>query len=256
MPYEVACRDVGTLYLIRHGQASYGELDYDRLSPRGIEQAVAVGQWAADIGLDALYTGPLRRQRQTAQYAREAADGRLPAPQELAELAEYPAYEMLQHLVPRLVAEDPAFEQLTTAPTPRLLDQAFNTILNKWSRDEWTVDGVERVAAFVDRVRSALDRVLRASASRVVDPSGSASGPKRSGARLACVTSAGPIGVAVGLVFGIPAERMVRTSIVIRNASITELRFRSQNFDWQPDQLSLVTFNLTSHLPEELHTER
>jgi len=241
VPYEVACRDVGTLYLIRHGQASYGELDYDRLSPRGIEQAVAVGQWAARIGLDALYTGPLRRQRETAQYAGEAADGALPAPQELAELAEYPAYEMLQHLVPRLVAEDAAFEQLTTAPTPRLLDQAFNTILNKWSRDEWTVDGVERVAAFVDRVRSALDRVLRATSS---------------GARLACVTSAGPIGVAVGLVFGIPAERMVRTSIVIRNASITELRFRSQNFDWQPDQLSLVTFNLTSHLPEELHTER
>ena len=241
MPYEVACRDVGTLYLIRHGQASYGELDYDRLSPRGIEQAVAVGQWAADIGLDALYTGPLRRQRQTAQYAREAADGRLPAPQELAELAEYPAYEMLQHLVPRLVAEDPAFEQLTTAPTPRLLDQAFNTILNKWSRDEWTVDGVERVAAFVGRIRRALDRVLRAA---------------NSGAKLGCVTSAGPIGVAVGLVFGIPAERMVRTSIVIRNASITELRFRSQGFDWQPDQLSLVTFNLTAHLPEELHTDR
>ena len=77
-----------------------------------------------------------------------------------------------------------------------------------------------------------------------------------SGARLACVTSAGPIGVAVGLVFGIPAERMVRTSIVIRNASITELRFRSQGFDWQPDQLSLVTFNLTAHLPAELQTER
>jgi hypothetical protein len=49
---------------------------------------------------------------------------------------------------------------------------------------------------------------------------------------------------------------MVRTSIVVRNASITELRFRSQGFDWQPDQLSLVTFNLTAHLPEELHTER
>jgi broad specificity phosphatase PhoE len=61
---------------------------------------------------------------------------------------------------------------------------------------------------------------------------------------------------AVGLVFGIPAERMVRTGIVIRNASITEFRFRSQDFDWQPDQLSLVTFNLTSHLPAELQTER
>lgn len=234
---------MGTLYLIRHGQASYGEADYDRLSPRGIEQARAVGHWAAQAKLDALYAGPLRRQQQTAQYAAEAAAeaGGLPALQTLAELAEYPAFEMLQHLVPRLIAEDAKFAQLTSEPTPRLLDQAFQVILSKWSRDEWTVEGVERITTFVDRIRTGLDRVLRAA------------GP---GARLACVTSAGPIGVAVGLVFGIAAERMVRTSIVIRNASITELRFRSQDFDWQPDQLSLVTFNLTAHLPTELHTER
>jgi broad specificity phosphatase PhoE len=232
---------VGTLYLIRHGQASYGEPDYDRLSPRGVEQALAIGRWAARAELGALFSGPLRRQQQTAQVAREAAGDALPPMQTLPELAEYPAYEMLQHLVPRLVAEDPRFEQLTTAPTPRLLDNAFHTILTRWSRDEWTVDGVERVAAFVERIRTGLDRVLRAAGS---------------GARLACVTSAGPIGVAVGLVFGIPAERAVRTSIVVRNASITELRFRSQGFDWQPDQLSLVTFNLTAHLPDELQTER
>lgn len=235
---------MGTLYLIRHGQASYGELDYDRLSPRGVEQALAVGRWAQRLGLDALYAGPLRRQQQTAQHAAEAAEaagGALPAAQTLDELAEYPAYELLQHLVPRLVAEDPAFAELTTAPTPRLLDQALTTILRRWSRDEWTVDGVERVDAFVGRIRAGLDGVLRAAGS---------------GARLACVTSAGPIGVAVGLVFGIPAERMLRTGIVIRNASITEFRFRSQGFDWQPDQLSLVSFNLTAHLPEALQTER
>lgn len=232
---------MGTLYLIRHGQASYGEPDYDRLSTRGVEQALAIGRWAARANLGALYSGPLRRQQQTAQYAREAAGGALPAVQTLPELAEYPAFEMLQHMVPRLVAEDPRYEQLITAPTPRLLDDAFHTILSRWSRDEWTVDGVERVTAFVGRIRTGLDRVLRAAGR---------------GARLACVTSAGPIGVAVGLVFGIPAERAVRTSIVVRNASITELRFRSQGFDWQPDQLSLVAFNLTAHLPEELQTER
>jgi broad specificity phosphatase PhoE len=234
-------RRVGTLYLIRHGQASYGEPDYDRLSPRGVEQALAIGRWAAQQKLGALFAGPLRRQRQTAQYANEGAGGVLPPVRELTELAEYPAFEMLQHMVPRLVADEPRFAALTSAPTPRLLDDAFHEILMRWSRDEWTVDGLERVAAFVARIRSGLDRVLRAAGS---------------GARLACVTSAGPIGVAVGLVFGIPAERMVRTSIVVRNASITELRFRSQGFDWQPDQLSLVTFNLTAHLPEELHTER
>jgi len=231
---------VGTLFLIRHGQASYGEADYDRLSERGREQARAVGAWLARGQLDAVYTGPLRRQIETIAFAREVAPT-VPEPTTLPELAEYPAFEMLQHLVPRLIAEDPKFAQLTTAPTPRLLDQAFHTILNRWSRDEWWVEGVERVGDFVHRVRAGLDRVLRAAGS---------------GARLAAVTSAGPIGVAVGLVFGIAEERMVRTSIVIRNASITELRFRSQDFDWQPDQLSLVTFNLTGHLPDELHTER
>jgi len=231
---------VGTLFLIRHGQASYGEADYDRLSTRGRDQARALGAWLARGKLDAVYTGPLRRQLETVAFAREAATA-LPEPTTLPELAEYPAFEMLQHLVPRLIQEDAKFAQLTSAPTPRLLDQAFHTILNKWSRDEWWVEGVERVGDFVARVRAGLDRVLRAAGS---------------GARLAAVTSAGPIGVAVGLVFGIAAERMVRTSIVIRNASITELRFRSSDFDWQPDQLSLVTFNLTGHLPDELHTER
>lgn len=230
---------MGTLYLIRHGQASYGEADYDRLSPRGIEQAKAVGVWAARLGLDGLFAGPLRRQQQTAHYAREA--GALPAIENLPELAEYPAFEMLRHLTPRLIAEDPKFAQLTNAPTPRLLDEAFQAILSRWARDEWDAEGVERVTAFVDRIRTGLDRVLRAAGS---------------GARLACVTSAGPIGVAVGLVFATPPERMVRTSIVIRNASITEFRFRSQSFDWQPDQLSLVTFNHTAHLPDALLTER
>jgi broad specificity phosphatase PhoE len=235
---------VGTLYLIRHGQASYGEADYDRLSTLGQDQAHAVGRWLATTRIDAIYHGPLRRQVQTATYAVDAANAlgiALPIPTEVPELAEYPAFEMLQHLVPRLVAEDPKFQALTSSPTPRLLDQAFHTILDKWASDEWSVSGVERVSEFVGRVRTGLSRVLAAA---------------RSGARIACVTSAGPIGVAVGLTFGIPDARMVRTSIVIRNASITELKFRSREASWAPDQVSLVTFNLTSHLTEQQHTER
>jgi hypothetical protein len=43
---------------------------------------------------------------------------------------------------------------------------------------------------------------------------------------------------------------------VIRNASITELKFRTTDFDWKPDQLTLVSFNQTSHLPAELRTDR
>lgn len=235
---------MGTVFLIRHGQASYGEADYDRLSSRGQDQARALGKWMARANLDAIYTGPLKRQVQTAAFAREASDAlgiALPAPTVLAELAEYPAFEMLQHLVPRLVAEDPKFAALTSAPTPRLLDEAFHTILDRWANDHWYVEGVERVGDFVARVRTAMTRVVESAGS---------------GARVACVTSAGPIGVAMGLTFGIPDARMVRTSIVIRNASVTELRFRSRDAAWTPDQVSLVTFNVTSHLTDELTTER
>lgn len=235
---------MGTLFLIRHGQASYGEVDYDRLSPRGHDQARALGGWLATADLDAVYAGPLTRQQQTIAVAAEAAAAAgttLPPTATLPALAEYPAFEMLKHLMPRLVAEDPAFAALETQPTPRLLDLAFHAVLGRWSRDEWVVDEVERVGAFVGRVRSALDAVIRAAGS---------------GARIACVTSAGPIGVAVGLAFGIPDARMVRTSVVVRNASVSEFRFRSQDFDWQPDQLSLVTFNGTAHLPPALATER
>lgn len=232
---------MGTLYLIRHGQASYGETDYDRLSARGEEQARAIGRHLAHARLDALFAGPLRRQQQTATFAAEAAGIPLPTATTLDGLAEYPAFEMLKHFVPMLVAEDPRFAELETAPTPRLLDDAFKSVLGRWSRDDWSIDGLERAAGFVDRVRNAYDSIILAA---------------RSGARIGCITSAGPIGVAMGLVFGLPAERMIRTSIVVRNASITELAFRTSEFAWHPDKVSLVTFNTTGHLPADLLTDR
>ncbi len=230
---------MGTLLLIRHGQASYGEADYDRLSTRGQEQARALGTYLASTQLDQVFVGPLRRQQGTAQLAAEVA-GNLPPATTLPELAEYPAFDLLQHFMPKLVATDPKFAALTQTPTRELANEAFHTILGRWARDEWDVEGVERVTAFADRVRRGLDQIVR---------------DVRSGARIAVVTSAGPIGVAVGLTFGASEHHMIRTSTVIRNASITELRFRSRDFDWPPERVALISFNSIHHLPPELHTE-
>lgn len=232
---------MGTLVLIRHGQASYGEADYDRLSSRGEEQAKALGTFLAQQRIDHVFAGPLRRQQGTIQLAREAAPG-IPEPKTLVELAEYPAFDLLQHFMPKLIAEDPKFAQLTQTPTRELANDAFHTILGKWARDEWRSDTarVEDVTAFAHRVRRGLDQIIRETLS---------------GARIAVVTSAGPIGVAVGLTFGATPYHMVRTSTVIRNASITELKFRSREFDWHPERVSLLSFNSTHHLPPELHTE-
>ena len=38
---------MATIYLVRHGQASFGKENYDQLSPRGWEQGRILGRWLA-----------------------------------------------------------------------------------------------------------------------------------------------------------------------------------------------------------------
>lgn len=227
------------ILLVRHGQAAYGQVDYDRLSPRGVEQARAVGRHLASVRPDVLYVGPHRRHVETAAAAAEAAGGVLPAATPLPALAEYPGIELVKAFLPRLARENPRFGELAGKGAPELAGAAFHEILGRWSRDEWTAEGIERVGDFAARVRAGLDHIL---------------GELRSGATVAIVTSAGPIGVAVGLVFGASELHMVRTSVVVRNASITELVVRTRDFAWHPERVALVGFNSTAHLPAELHT--
>ena len=68
---------MATIYLFRHGQASFGADDYDKLSPLGERQATVLGQYLRDhdIALDAAYSGDLLRQRETAQLALAAQPG-------------------------------------------------------------------------------------------------------------------------------------------------------------------------------------
>lgn len=70
---------MSTLYLVRHGQASAGTHDYDRLSPLGRRQAELLGQWWARQGFvpDTASHGSMVRQRDTASLALGAADAPL-----------------------------------------------------------------------------------------------------------------------------------------------------------------------------------
>ena len=58
---------MGTLYLVRHGQASFGADDYDVLSPLGQRQSARLGEYFNSKGVrfDAALTGTLNRQVQT-----------------------------------------------------------------------------------------------------------------------------------------------------------------------------------------------
>ena len=58
---------MGTLYLVRHGQASFGAADYDQLSELGQRQAERLGAYWAERGqgFDAVLMGSLKRHAQT-----------------------------------------------------------------------------------------------------------------------------------------------------------------------------------------------
>ena len=60
-----------TIYLIRHGQASFGAVNYDQLSNKGEQQATLLGQYLAKVLKEPphVYAGTMQRHQQTAQLA-------------------------------------------------------------------------------------------------------------------------------------------------------------------------------------------
>ncbi|MDE2077727.1 MAG: histidine phosphatase family protein, partial [Burkholderiales bacterium] len=73
---------MGAIYLIRHGQASFGASNYDQLSELGHQQARVLGEALLPrlARVDAAVTGTLQRHQATASSCLEAMGLRL-APQ-------------------------------------------------------------------------------------------------------------------------------------------------------------------------------
>ncbi|HVV85156.1 MAG TPA: histidine phosphatase family protein [Kofleriaceae bacterium] len=240
---------MASLALVRHGQASFGASDYDRLSDRGGEQARALGvRWAATPPA-AIYSGPMRRQLDTARIAREAARaaGReLPDVIELPGLAEMPAFELLARCLPEVAREHVELRALvdgTAAGSARaaLFDLAFWKVLDGWSRGRFELGTIEPYDAFVERVEGALGWMTARH--------------RQGGELIAAVTSGGPIAIAVRAVLGLAGDPTFKLWRVVRNASVTELLWRTRD-GGRAGELSLLGFNHVDHLPAELHTYR
>ena len=100
------------LYLVRHGQASFGAENYDELSSSGGAQSRWLGEYCAQSGLtfDRVVTGTMRRHAQTADALLTAMGG---APMEVVQDADLNEYDFgalfsafgESGLAPGLVAE-------------------------------------------------------------------------------------------------------------------------------------------------------
>ncbi len=103
---------MGSIYLIRHGQASFGADDYDVLSPTGIRQAEILGDHLLNLGVrfDRVLSGGLRRQQHTARAALERLESSGLATPELEvdpAFNEFEADAVIRAHLPDLLEEQP-----------------------------------------------------------------------------------------------------------------------------------------------------
>lgn len=211
---------MGHLYLVRHGQASFGADDYDQLSELGRRQSVRLGEYFAERGIrfDAILSGTLRRHVQTLEAILEgmgAPATHLPWPG----LNEYDSLALIRTIHP---------EPLGKPDTPEAYRHHFRLLresLTQWMAGRVAPAGMPDYTAFVAGVTGALDHVRA----------------EHAGGTVLVVSSGGPISTAVGQVLQAPPEVTIELNLRMRNSSLTE-------FSVTPRRHMLVTFNTVPHL--------
>lgn len=236
-----------TLTLIRHAQASFLSGDYDRLSQLGEEQSRLLGEHLAGeiVSFDAVFCGPRKRHRATERIIRETFErcGRpWPQAQFLEELDEYHAEEAMRQFVPLVAQSDARMREIVEAyqrcreieEKRRLFQRMFEPITRMWVDGELDSPQVERWTKFEERIHAALERIVEVA---------------EKGGRVAAITSAGPIAVAVQKALGASSMKTLELSWVLRNCSLAEF-FSSQG------RFSLSSFNVHPHLSPKHLTYR
>ena len=210
-----------TLYLVRHGQASFGAADYDQLSPLGQRQCQRLGDYFRAKGrrFEAVITGTLLRQVQS--YSAIAAGlGLAQAPLQLPGLNEYDSAAVIATVHPQPLAKP---------DTPELYRHHFRLLrqgLTAWMAGTAQPEGMPSYPAFVAGVAAALDHVRQVSGD---------------GGDVLMVSSGGPIATAVGQVLGTAPEVTIELNLRIRNSAVTE-------FVITPKRHLLLSFNNLPHL--------
>jgi len=213
---------MGTLYLVRHGQASFGAADYDQLSELGQRQAQRLGAYWAQRGLriDAVITGSLKRHAQTWAGIAEGA-GLDTAPLVWPGLNEYDSEAVIRAIHP---------QPLDKPDTPERYRHHFRLLrdgLAQWMAGTVSPRGMPSYVEFVQGITSALDHVR---ANHV-------------GQNVVIVSSGGPISTAVGHVLGLSPEATIELNLRIRNSAVSEFQFN-------PKRHSLLTYNTLPHLDD------
>lgn len=222
---------MGTIYLIRHAQASFGASSYDKLSTLGLEQAQILGRSLGARGLrpDVVVFGGMVRHRETAEACLQAHGLTLDAHAD-------PTWNEYDHEA-LIAAYRPAWRdglvmtaELYSTPDPRRTFQTiFAEAMARWMNGSHDGDYLEswgnfraRAAMAASNLCAALDR----------------------GQTALVFTSGGPIAAVISELLDLDVARTAQLSWTLANAGVTKLIGGERG-------LRLSTLNEHSHLEHD-----
>lgn len=201
---------MGAIYLVRHGQASFGKDDYDDLSEVGYVQSTVLGealQHRIPL-LDAAWSGTQRRHRQTAGHCLAAMQYSA-TPQWTPLLNEFDGDELIGCMDTRYQDVKLLRAEVASAPHPRRAFQAlYEKAVMRWSSGRYDSDYRESWTAFSARCMEAVAQMR------------SALGQSKTAVAF---TSGGPVTAICQQLLGLANEQAWRLNVALANCSVTKI---------------------------------
>ena len=221
---------MASLYLIRHGQASFGSDNYDKLSPLGQRQADVSGEYFTKIGLrfDRAFSGGLVRQRETGERVL-AAQGTPPLLQIDPRFNEVDNEGQIAGLLPILSARNPEIMRQAegSLQNTKQYQKVIQAVFSTWvSPDCPDLADTVSWSDYRSGVQNALEFAMAQA---------------EKGTNTAIFTSGGTIATAVSIVLNCKHDQVYGFYEPIFNCSITRFILSSE-------RVSLSNFNDTAHL--------
>ena len=207
---------MASIYVIRHGQASFGEENYDKLSTLGCRQAEVLGEYLRDCGIhfDATYSGDLQRQRKTAELAVASQ------PQKTRHIVdkrfnELQNEEQFEVLLPDVLSRNTALQALVDGGMHSSKDyqKVLKHVFNYWISPNCPESSIQSWASYSGDVRAALAEIIKT---------------QGSGKTIGLFTSGGTIATIVAQVLGLGSEHVYNFYEPVINCSVTQLFYSGE----------------------------
>jgi len=226
---------MGAIYLVRHGQASFGAANYDQLSPLGMEQTHLLGQWQQQSALPLTHVvmGPAQRHRQSAEQFQQGSGSQL-EPLLIQGLNEFDHEQVFFRHRPDLEDRAQFMAYMSQSGHPRrAYQELFSAAVERWLSGQYDHDYAETWPAFRERCWQGLQQLVQQCGSSQ---------------DIWVFTSGGPITAICQQLLAIPDQTIFNLNWALLNAGVTKLLYSG-------NRISLSYLNNCAHLEQHRRPE-